>query len=197
GIGGSSTVDHRRQHIARSYSARRSGNKTVALAGSRSCTDRQACKRSDLSPRRRGGVARGKTTKREPIQDRTGQALPDACPAHGGGKLIFRSNHFQEQPMATQQPVEPRTGAPIEPRTGAPFEPRTGAPIEPATSPIGRDTPRIDGPRKVTGLAQYTSDFSFPGMLYAVPVEATIASGKLLALDTTAAEKMPGVRAVF
>src|SRR5499433_3817031 len=66
-----------------------------------------------------------------------------------------------------------------------------------ATSPIGRDTLRIDGPRKVTGLAQYTSDFSFPGMLYAVPVEATIANGKLLALDTAAAEKMPGVRAIF
>ena len=67
----------------------------------------------------------------------------------------------------------------------------------PATSPIGRDTLRIDGPRKVTGLAQYTSDFNFPGMLYAVPVEATIANGKLLTLDTSAAEKMPGARAVI
>ena len=66
-----------------------------------------------------------------------------------------------------------------------------------STSPIGRDTPRIDGPRKVTGLAQYTSDFHFSGMLYAVPVEATIANGKLLALDTAAAENMSGVRAVF
>src|SRR5260370_302306 len=66
-----------------------------------------------------------------------------------------------------------------------------------STSPIGRDTPRVDGPRKVTGLAQYTSDFHFPGMLYAVPVEATIANGKLLALDTAAAEKMAGGRAVF
>jgi len=65
------------------------------------------------------------------------------------------------------------------------------------TSSIGRDTQRIDGPRKVTGLAQYTSDFNFPGMLYAVPVEATIANGKLLTLDTAAAEKMPGVRAIF
>ncbi|HKG62291.1 MAG TPA: xanthine dehydrogenase family protein molybdopterin-binding subunit [Pyrinomonadaceae bacterium] len=65
------------------------------------------------------------------------------------------------------------------------------------SSPIGRDTLRIDGPRKVTGLAQYTSDFNFPGMLYAVPVEATIANGKLLALDTAAAEKLPGVRTIF
>src|SRR5580704_2533819 len=64
-------------------------------------------------------------------------------------------------------------------------------------SPIGRDTPRVDGPRKVSGLAQYTADFHFPGMLYAVPVEATIANGRLVKLDTAAAEKMPGVRAIF
>jgi xanthine dehydrogenase YagR molybdenum-binding subunit len=66
-----------------------------------------------------------------------------------------------------------------------------------SSSPIGRDTLRVDGPRKVTGLAKYASDFQFPGMLYAVPVEATIANGKLLTLDTSAAEKMPGVRAVL
>src|SRR5213082_2264684 len=67
----------------------------------------------------------------------------------------------------------------------------------PTTSPIGRNTPRIDGPLKVSGLAQYASDFHFPGMLYAVPVEATIASGRVTKLDTATAEKMPGVRAMF
>ena len=67
----------------------------------------------------------------------------------------------------------------------------------PTFSPIGRATPRIDGPLKVSGLAQYTSDFHFPGMLYAVPVEATIANGRVVKLETAAAEKMPGVRAIF
>jgi xanthine dehydrogenase YagR molybdenum-binding subunit len=67
----------------------------------------------------------------------------------------------------------------------------------PTMPPIGRDTPRVDGPQKVTGRAQYTSDFHFPGMLYAVPVEATIANGKVITLDTAAAEKMPGVRAIL
>src|ERR1700731_627398 len=67
----------------------------------------------------------------------------------------------------------------------------------PVVSPVGRDTPRVDGPRKVSGLAQYTSDFRIPGMLYAVPVEATIANGRVVKLDTAAAEKMPGVRAIF
>jgi xanthine dehydrogenase YagR molybdenum-binding subunit len=67
----------------------------------------------------------------------------------------------------------------------------------PTTSPIGRKIPRVDGPLKVSGVAQYASDFHFPGMLYAVPVEATIANGKIQQLDTAAAEKMPGVRAIF
>jgi xanthine dehydrogenase YagR molybdenum-binding subunit len=67
----------------------------------------------------------------------------------------------------------------------------------PATSPIGRHTPRVDGPLKVSGLAMYASDYHFPGMLYAVPVCSAIASGKIQKLDTAAAEKMPGVRAIF
>src|SRR6266702_5562385 len=67
----------------------------------------------------------------------------------------------------------------------------------PTTSPIGRKTPRVDGPLKVSGMAQYASDFHFPGMLYAVPVEATIANGRLHKLDTSEAEKMPGVRAIL
>src|SRR6266700_3175127 len=67
----------------------------------------------------------------------------------------------------------------------------------PTTSPIGRKTPRVDGPLKVSGMAPYASDFHFPGMLYAVPVEATIANGRVVKLDTAAAEKMLGVRAIF
>lgn len=73
----------------------------------------------------------------------------------------------------------------------------TTIPETSSTSPIGRDTPRVDGPRKVSGLAQYTSDFHFPGMLYAVPVGATIANGRIKELDTVAAAKMPGVHAIL
>ncbi len=43
----------------------------------------------------------------------------------------------------------------------------------------------------------YASDFHFPGTLYAVPVEATIAHGRLRKLEIAEAEKMPGVRAIF
>jgi xanthine dehydrogenase YagR molybdenum-binding subunit len=62
---------------------------------------------------------------------------------------------------------------------------------------IGGDFSRIDGPLKVSGLATYTSDFNLPGMLYAVPVCATIGKGRVTRLDTAAAAKMPGVKAVF
>src|SRR5438552_19137016 len=65
------------------------------------------------------------------------------------------------------------------------------------TSVIGKAQPRVDGPFKVSGTAMYASDYQFPGMLYAVPVEATIANGKIQKLDTAAAEKMPGIRAIF
>jgi xanthine dehydrogenase YagR molybdenum-binding subunit len=67
----------------------------------------------------------------------------------------------------------------------------------PANSPIGRPTPRVDGPLKVSGRAQYAADFHFPGLLYAVPVEATIANGRVSGIDAAAAEKMPGVRAIL
>ena len=69
--------------------------------------------------------------------------------------------------------------------------------LSPTSSLIGRDTVRVEGSRKVTGTAQYTSDFHFAGMLYAVPVGATIANGRMTKLDTAAAETMPGVRAIL
>jgi xanthine dehydrogenase YagR molybdenum-binding subunit len=64
-------------------------------------------------------------------------------------------------------------------------------------SVIGKAQPRVDGPLKVSGKALYTSDHRFPGMLYAVPVCSTIANGEIHGIDTSAAQAMPGVRALF
>ena len=58
---------------------------------------------------------------------------------------------------------------------------------------IGVATPRIDGPLKTTGAAQYSADFHFERMAHAVPVSASIASGRIHSLDASAAERMPGV----
>ncbi len=62
---------------------------------------------------------------------------------------------------------------------------------------IGQARARIDGPLKVTGTARFTSDHNLPGMLYAVPIGATIGKGKVTAIDTSRARQMPGVRAIF
>src|SRR5205814_9330867 len=70
-----------------------------------------------------------------------------------------------------------------------------GAPSAPKV--LGGKLPRIDGPLKVSGRATYTSDISLPGMLYAVPVRSTIASGRVVAIDDRVARKMLGVRAIY
>src|SRR5271156_445157 len=62
---------------------------------------------------------------------------------------------------------------------------------------IGVATPRIDGPLKTTGKAMYASDHHFPGLVYAWPSTATIASGTIRSIDTSVAEKMPGVIAIY
>ncbi|MDB4881988.1 MAG: aldehyde oxidase and xanthine dehydrogenase molybdopterin binding protein [Gemmatimonadetes bacterium] len=72
---------------------------------------------------------------------------------------------------------------------------RSGAPEAPKV--LGGKLPRIDGPLKVSGRAIYTSDISLAGMLYAVPVRSTIASGRVISIDGSAARKLPGVRAVY
>ena len=62
---------------------------------------------------------------------------------------------------------------------------------------VGRAHTRIDGPLKVSGTAHYAADFAFPDMLYAVPVGATIANGRIAAVDTSAAGQMPGVIKIY
>jgi xanthine dehydrogenase YagR molybdenum-binding subunit len=62
---------------------------------------------------------------------------------------------------------------------------------------IGAAVPRIDGPLKTTGVAQYAADFHFANLAHAVPVQSMIASGSIKRLDTSAAEKMPGVLLVL
>ena len=58
---------------------------------------------------------------------------------------------------------------------------------------IGSDTPRIDGPLKTTGVAQYAADYHFPGLVHAVAVSSTVAAGTIRSIDTTRAQSMPGV----
>lgn len=58
------------------------------------------------------------------------------------------------------------------------------------------DYPRRDARDKVTGRTRYTVDIAEGDVLRAVLVRATVASARLVRIDTTAAAAMPGVHAV-
>ena len=61
---------------------------------------------------------------------------------------------------------------------------------------IGKRVPRYDGPLKASGAAKYPSDMNLPGMLYGRLVSSTVPHAKIVSIDTSAAEKHPGVKAV-
>jgi xanthine dehydrogenase YagR molybdenum-binding subunit len=61
------------------------------------------------------------------------------------------------------------------------------------TAIIGADLPRIDGPLKTTGVAQYAADYHFDKLVHAVPVTSTVAAGTIQSIDASVAETMPGV----
>jgi hypothetical protein len=62
---------------------------------------------------------------------------------------------------------------------------------------IGKRIPRLDGPAKVTGAAKYTYDVHRPGMLYAKVLRCPHAHARVVTLDLSQVEKIPGVRAVL
>jgi xanthine dehydrogenase YagR molybdenum-binding subunit len=62
---------------------------------------------------------------------------------------------------------------------------------------IGKSISRVDGPEKVSGRAKYTYDLHRPGMLYGKVVRSPHAHAKVVSIDTSAAEKMQGVKGVF
>src|SRR5271165_3353671 len=64
------------------------------------------------------------------------------------------------------------------------------------SSVIGQSVSRIDGKLKVTGNAPYGSEHAIANVAYGVPVTSTIGSGQIKRIDTSAAEKMPGVLGV-
>lgn len=61
---------------------------------------------------------------------------------------------------------------------------------------IGKSVPKIDGRDKVIGAARYTADLKFPNMLYGKILTSPHAHARILSIDTSEAEKIPGVKAV-
>ena len=64
-------------------------------------------------------------------------------------------------------------------------------------SVVGKRVSRIDSVSKVTGETKYSADLYLPGMLYAKVLRSPYAHARILNIDTSRAEKLPGVRTVI
>ncbi len=62
---------------------------------------------------------------------------------------------------------------------------------------VGKPTPMIDGPAKITGNLKYTGDLKLTGMLHARFVLSTYAHAEINGIDCSAALAAPGVRSVL
>lgn len=64
-------------------------------------------------------------------------------------------------------------------------------------SGLGENFPRVDGPAKLRGWAQFTADVEMPGMVYAKVLRSSYAHARLTRVDGSQAKKLPGVVAVL
>ncbi len=62
---------------------------------------------------------------------------------------------------------------------------------------IGRSTPAVEGAAKVAAEARYLEDLRAPGMLYGKICRSPLPHARILDIDTTRAERLPGVVAVI
>ncbi|HZC43235.1 MAG TPA: xanthine dehydrogenase family protein molybdopterin-binding subunit, partial [Acidobacteriaceae bacterium] len=78
--------------------------------------------------------------------------------------------------------------------------PTTEPPVLPVNAElqyIGKSPTRWDAHAKVSGSGRYTADVQLPGMLYAKMVMANVPHARIVSIDTSAAEKFPGVKGVY
>jgi CO/xanthine dehydrogenase Mo-binding subunit len=61
---------------------------------------------------------------------------------------------------------------------------------------IGKRMPKVDSVAKATGEAKFTADLSLPRMLHGNVLRSPHPHAKILSIDTTEAERLPGVKAV-
>ncbi|MDP2663532.1 MAG: molybdopterin-dependent oxidoreductase, partial [Dehalococcoidia bacterium] len=64
-------------------------------------------------------------------------------------------------------------------------------------SVLGKSVPLVDAFEKVTGQLRYAGDLTAPGMLHARVLRSPYAHARILSIDTSKAESLPGVRATI
>ncbi len=62
---------------------------------------------------------------------------------------------------------------------------------------VGQFLQRVDGRKKILGMAQFCDDIDLPGMIFASAVRSEYPRARVLKIDTSEAEKLPGVVCVL
>jgi len=69
--------------------------------------------------------------------------------------------------------------------------------IDPHLGVVGRNAPRVDALAQATGAVQFVDDISHPRMLHGKILRSTQAHARIVSIDTSAAEALPGVHTVL
>ena len=62
---------------------------------------------------------------------------------------------------------------------------------------VGKPIGRVEGPTKVTGAATYSADIRLPAMIWGKALRSPWPHARIVRIDTSAAERLPGVLAVL
>jgi len=109
------------------------------------------------------------------------------------------------QPPQGQAPPQGAGGRGAAPQGQAPQGGRGNQPAPPPVDPkynwtstsrtvVGTRVQRLDGPDKVSGRAKYTFDVARPGMLYGRVVRSPYPHARVVAVDLSAAQRVPGYK---
>lgn len=111
---------------------------------------------------------------------------PDAAPS--GPRAVHLKAAAPVVPLAAQVPE-------VQAPAAAGDAGRFAWPKQPTL--LSHKIARVDGPAKVQGAAKYSYDISRPGMLYGRILRSPHAHARVKSIDLSAAQRMPGVRAVL
>ncbi len=147
----------------------------------------------------------GKVGRLDPIQEAMVQCGGIQCGFCTPGMVMSLKSLFSDKPRPTDEEVRVAISSNLCRCTGygkileAAQSVASGAgngKAETAAGAVGTSYVRVDAEEKVTGRALYAEDIQLPRMIYGVVVRSPHPHARIKSIDTSEAEKMPGVRAV-
>ena len=169
---------------SRAAGARRRGPQAVALRSGGEIAGGQARKRGELPRGRGAGRGRRQDIRAQRLQGTDGET--DDCAGFYGCR--GRTGMSAIRTATAEASAASLAAGRQEANTIPPLLADAALPAK-----IGSPYVRVDGRAKVTGAAKFTAEYAVPNAAYGVLVTSTVANGKITRMDTTRAEKAPGV----